>query len=570
VTAVNPSGSSAGVPFTYNTPVTELDITVEEDGSNRHLEITPETANLGETLNITIPAAVSEATINIGALLNEPVDGSISSAPLPAVNISAGTSLGQVTLKIPSGTTISAPADSNWDGAVQLPTVRANDSATVTPDSGKTATVNSVIEIGFGDIPLTFDKAVRILIPGQAGKEAGYCRGGVFTKISNVMSADSQAAGDALPAGGDGRIDVGQDLVIWTKHFTQFVTYTQTTSGGGGGGGGTSASNPVTTTSGTAMVAPGAGGTISLSGAAKIEIPAGALKGTGSIEVKIQKVTAPPSPPAGLRALGDTYRFSVGEAVGYSFNKPVTLSFSFDAGALAPGEKAEIYHHDQSSGQWVRLGGTASGSTIAAEVDHLSIFAVLTRTLEALEPEPEPAPFAPQGDYLLTDIAGHWAENTIKQLLSLGAITGNPDGAFRPDDAVSRAEFVIILVKAFKVTEPGEAVFSDTGSHWARESIAAAVRAGIVSGYEDNTFKPDQPVSREQMAVLAAKAANLQGEADIGVFTDYGQISAWAAQSVAAVLQAGVMRGYPDGSFLPQAGATRAEAATIIAGLLER
>jgi hypothetical protein len=69
-----------------------------------------------------------------------------------------------------------------------------------------------VIEIGFGNMPLTLDRAVRLLIPGQAGRDAGYSRGGAFTKITSHLSEDSQAAGDAQAAGEDGWIDVGVKL----------------------------------------------------------------------------------------------------------------------------------------------------------------------------------------------------------------------------------------------------------------------------------------------------------------------------------------------------------------------
>ncbi|PJB48593.1 hypothetical protein CO104_01065, partial [Candidatus Collierbacteria bacterium CG_4_9_14_3_um_filter_43_16] len=89
---------------------------------------------------------------------------------------------------------------------------------------------------------LSFDNAVRILLPGQAGKRAGYSRPGTdFTEITSICTADTQEAGDALVADGECKIDVGSDLVIWTKHFTKFASYTQTTndnnsSSGGGDG----------------------------------------------------------------------------------------------------------------------------------------------------------------------------------------------------------------------------------------------------------------------------------------------------------------------------------------------
>jgi hypothetical protein len=69
-----------------------------------------------------------------------------------------------------------------------VPTVKANNSVAITPDPGKIATVNAVVEVGAGDVPLSLSKAVRILIPGAAGKDAGYTRDGIFTKIINRLT----------------------------------------------------------------------------------------------------------------------------------------------------------------------------------------------------------------------------------------------------------------------------------------------------------------------------------------------------------------------------------------------
>jgi len=66
------------------------------------------------------------------------------------------------------------------------------------------------------------------LIPGQAGKKVGYTHGGSpLTEITATCTGDSQSIGDELSTNGDCKIDVGADLVIWTKHFTKFVTYSQ-------------------------------------------------------------------------------------------------------------------------------------------------------------------------------------------------------------------------------------------------------------------------------------------------------------------------------------------------------
>jgi len=161
-------------------------------------------------------------------------------------------------LIIPVGTKI--VGDANWNGTINVPTVKPASSVTVTPDSGNTASTVTVLEIGFGDTNITFDKAARILISGQAGNYVGYSKNGEFHKITTICASDTQTNGNALLDGGDCKMDVNSDLVIWTKHFTLFVTYTQAvipiiipnpdSSGGYSGGGGYSTSgagNSITT-----------------------------------------------------------------------------------------------------------------------------------------------------------------------------------------------------------------------------------------------------------------------------------------------------------------------------------
>jgi len=196
--------------------------------------------NAPSSASINVPATVTNAQLNVSALLS---GDTTKSATIPSsLTVNSNTSAGEVNIQIPQGTQISG--NSSWTGEINLPQVQENSSVSVTPDSGNTADVSSAIEIGFGDTLLNFNKAVRIKIAGQAGKYIGYSRNGVFTQITDVCSADSQVAGDALAEGAECKINIGSDLIIWTKHFTKFATYTQTaiptpaSSGGGGGGGG--------------------------------------------------------------------------------------------------------------------------------------------------------------------------------------------------------------------------------------------------------------------------------------------------------------------------------------------
>lgn len=167
------------------------------------------------------------------------------------------------------------------------------------------------------------------------------------------------------------------------------------------------------------------------------------------------------------------------------------------------------------------------------------------------------------------DIDGHWAQNSIIKLVNLGAISGNPDGTFKPDSNITRAQYVTMLVKAFRIENQGGKVFADTASHWARDYIAAAVAGGIASGYDNNNFGPNDAITREQMAVMVAKAAQLMPQADGRTpFTDSSSISSWAVDAVAAAVNSGIISGYPDNTIRPQGNATKAEAVTVILNAL--
>jgi len=128
-----------------------------------------------------------------------------------------------VTVKIPQ-TSVTA-TDKNWDGVIKAPTVVPKSSVTIPAESGTTVTVATAIEVGAGDIGLTFDNGVRLLLPSDSDKLVGFVRDGDLTQITTECLDDSQTTGDALAAGGDCYISVGADMVIWTKHFTTFVAY---------------------------------------------------------------------------------------------------------------------------------------------------------------------------------------------------------------------------------------------------------------------------------------------------------------------------------------------------------
>ena len=193
---------------------------------------------------------------------------------------------------------------------------------------------------------------------------------------------------------------------------------------------------------------------------------------------------------------------------------------------------------------------------------------VVQEPKDPVTPEPE-QPVVPEPEETakveLKDISGHWAEDIIVELVNSGAVSGYPNATFQPDKKITRAEFTTILVKALKLEGKTGKDFADITNHWAKDVIITAASHGIVNGYDADNFGPDNNITREQMAVMIVKAAQLnKNDGESKQFIDNDKISSWAAEAVAIASQHQIITGYPDNSFKPQGEATRAEAATVI------
>ncbi len=204
----------------------------------------------------TIAAGTTNPEIDVSSFISG------GTGTIPAISI-VSNNAGNVNVDIPANTTVTS-ADPTWNGVIEAPT-NTTISLPVMADGVMTAT--AAVQVGFTGARLSFDNAVRLLIPGQGGKRAGYERGGVFTEITTTCAADTQAAGNALPANGDCKITVGADMVIWTKHFTKFVAFTPAGGGGSGGssggvGGGGTPANPFGGTNISVLINGGATGTM--------------------------------------------------------------------------------------------------------------------------------------------------------------------------------------------------------------------------------------------------------------------------------------------------------------------
>jgi hypothetical protein len=163
------------------------------------------------------------------------------------------------------------------------------------------------------------------------------------------------------------------------------------------------------------------------------------------------------------------------------------------------------------------------------------------------------------------DLAGHWAEETIRQMAGEGILSGYPDGSFRPDTFITRAEFCKAFALALSIAPSSiKSAFPDLESHWARDYILALFQLRMIQGYADGSFQPDSPITREEVATILQRALALLPLEHPPPFTDVPADS-WAYSPVQAVVANGLMVGFPDGSFHPASPATRAEACIVSA-----
>ncbi len=187
---------------------------------------------------ITVPETVTDATLNLISTSTVSANGT-TTYTLSQVTVTSATSQGSVGVTIPYGTTVTG-SSTTWNDQINLPQVVTTSSITVTPVSGYTPSVSEAIELGSNNTELYFSQPVRILLAGQGGKLVGWIGSGSSTFNTTYQMASDSAA--ALGSNQVGYLTVGNDLVIWTTHFTTFVAYTETviSSSPSGGGGGTS------------------------------------------------------------------------------------------------------------------------------------------------------------------------------------------------------------------------------------------------------------------------------------------------------------------------------------------
>lgn len=163
------------------------------------------------------------------------------------------------------------------------------------------------------------------------------------------------------------------------------------------------------------------------------------------------------------------------------------------------------------------------------------------------------------------DYSGHWAQKDFQSWVDKGLISGYGNGIYKPNQEITRAEWVTLINRVFNLQEKSEIAFTDvleSGAYYS--DIQKASAAGYVSGYSDGTFRPTQVVSRQEAAVMLHRLFQLNSSANTSAPKDVEDLPSWSQEAVLSLFGEGYLNGYSDGSFKGAKAVTRAEALRMI------
>jgi len=172
--------------------------------------------------------------------------------------------------------------------------------------------------------------------------------------------------------------------------------------------------------------------------------------------------------------------------------------------------------------------------------------------------------------YVFADVQKHWAKEYIEALAARGIISGFEDGSFRPEAPVTRVQYAAMINKAFASapSRRGSTTFQDVAAnYWGYQAIQAAYQKGFMSGYPEGTFKPDLQIPKLEVLLALSSGLNLSSTntSILSFYSDASQIPDWAKSAIAGVTEKRVVVNYPRVKELsPTRNATRAEVAAMI------
>ncbi|MDD4334431.1 MAG: phosphodiester glycosidase family protein [Desulfotomaculaceae bacterium] len=284
----------------------------------------------------------------------------------------------------------------------------------------------------------------------------------------------------------------------------------------------------------------------------EVRFPAGTT--SSPTEIRLSRESHFSDVPAGIYVLGAVNLKPV-EGQDVALNTPLLVNWLYSEDVLS--HRPVIMLYDDNAGKWLeqpaRIEGNGTTRTISARVWGFGRLVLVD--------DQRSAP-------VFKDTAGHWANSSISKLAASGVLAGFPDGTFVPGQPVTRAQFAHALAAVLQWPIPeSQAYFSDNVPAWARAAVGKAVFRGVITGYPDGTYRPDNGITRSEMAVMIDRALALPASDSKLTCLDLNKIPDFAFSAVSRTVDAGILQG-SEGYFNPIQGVSRAEMAVALARVL--
>ena len=356
-----------------------------------------------------------------------------------------------------------------------------------------------VREKNAGTANWTYDDAVWHILPDRTDTEGGYIIVDTDAPLVNNQPADTQPetdANDRLVIHATKRMESDNgiyymDSEIPADKMTFTNTYTRSTSGGGGGSTGAAITANKTDAQGKAL----AGATFVLEDSRGREAYQATSNTSGTVrftDVSSGTYTLlEKKAPEGYVLSNETYTLTV------SGSRVTMNGKAYSPVTFVNRKAAELNRTDHFAFLVGYTGGTFGPERNMTRAEVTTMFArLLTEQIEADKTYSN----------TFTDVPkGYWAANYIGYMQQLGIITGYSDGSFRPDAPVTRAEFAAIASRFEKLTEGSKSFTDVPNTYWATRYINFAATRGWVTGYSDGTFKPENPITRAEVAAVTCR-----------------------------------------------------------------
>ena len=222
-----------------------------------------------------------------------------------------------------------------------------------------------------------------------------------------------------------------------------------------------------------------------------------------------------------------------------------------------------------ANGKEVELTDNGDGTyTFTMPSADVKISAIFAEDPDWTEPEPEPEPSTDVSDIFIDVAPNAWYKDAVQYAYAGGLMTGVSANEFAPDATTTRGMIVSMLARLEGVESANDAGFADVNDEWYATAVNWAASVGVVNGYEDNTFRPNDAITREQLAAILMNYAAYKGEdvsarASLDAYSDAENVSTWATDTMQWAVAKGLLTGVTADTFQPQGAATRAQVAAI-------